>query len=102
MLPRAGIEFFHDVLTLEPREKWEKTLYKEIEKSDVFFLFWSNAAKNSEWVMKEVRYALKEKALLGNPEIVPVIIEGPPPVAPPPELKDIHFNDRFIYFLNAD
>lgn len=103
MLPRVGIEFFHDLLTLEPGERWEKALYKYIDKADLFFLFWSNAAKSSQWVMQEVKYAMKKKeeTLTGNPEIIPIIIEGPPPVPPPPELENIHFNDTFIYFISA-
>ena len=35
------------------------------------------------------------------PEIIPVPIEGPPPVAPPPELAHLHFNDRLLYFMAA-
>jgi hypothetical protein len=101
MLQRVSIEFFHDLLSLEPGERWAKQLYKNIDKSDVFFLFWSTAAKNSEWVMKEVRYAIQRKAgdEFAHPEIVPVIIEGPPPVPPPPELQHLHFNDRLIYLI---
>jgi hypothetical protein len=102
MLSRLHIDYFQDVLTLEPGERWQKSIYKSIDRSDVFFLFWSTAARDSEWVMKEVRYALEKKGTdkLAAPEIVPVIIEGPPPVPPPDELKDIHFNDTFIYFIN--
>jgi hypothetical protein len=101
MLQLAGTEFFQDLLSLEPGERWERALYREIDKSDVFYLFWSSAAKRSQWVMKEVEYALKRK---GNddaapPAIVPVIIEGPPPVAPPPELAHLHFNHHIIYFM---
>ena len=101
MLELAGTEFFQDLLSLEPGERWERALYREIDKSDVFYLFWSSAAKQSEWVMKEVDYAIKRK---GNddfapPAIVPVIIEGPPPVAPPPELAHLHFNHHIIYFM---
>jgi hypothetical protein len=101
MLKLVSIDFFQDLLSIEPGERWAKSLYKNIDKSDVFFLFWSTAAKNSEWVMKEVRYAIERHGGddLAPPEIVPVLIEGPPPVAPPPELKDLHFNDRFLYFI---
>jgi hypothetical protein len=101
MLKLVSIDFFQDLLSIEPGERWAKALYKNIDKSDVFFLFWSTAAKNSEWVMKEVRYAIERHGGddLAPPEIVPVLIEGPPPVAPPPELKDLHFNDRFLYFI---
>jgi hypothetical protein len=34
-------------------------LDRKIDESDVFFLFWSTAAKQSEWVVKEVRYAIE-------------------------------------------
>jgi hypothetical protein len=33
------------------------------------------------------------------PEIVPVPIEGPPPVPPPEELAHLHFNHRMLYFM---
>jgi hypothetical protein len=66
-----------------------------------FFLFWSSAAKKSEWVLKELHYAMARNG--GDEEkpseILPVIIEGPPPVDPPPELAALHFNDRMIYFM---
>ena len=103
MLRQLSIEFFQDLLSLEPGERWAKALYKNIDKSDVFFLFWSSAAKQSEWVMKEVRYAMERKGgdEFAEPEIVPVIIEGPPAAAPPPELQHLHFNDTFIYFISA-
>ncbi len=102
MLARLHIDFFQDLLTLEPGDRWEQQLYKNIDRCDVFFLFWSTAARDSKWVMKEVRYALDRRRAdkFAAPEIVPVIIEGPPPVSPPEELRDIHFNDVFIYFLN--
>jgi hypothetical protein len=100
MLDRTGVDYFQDLLSLDPGERWKRTLYRKIDDSDVFFLFWSTAAKQSEWVMKEVRYAIERRG--GNefapPEIVPVIIEGPPPV-PPAELRDLHFNDKFLYFI---
>ena len=101
MLSRFHIDFFQDLLTLEPGERFEEAIYESIDRSDVFFLFWSTAARDSKSVMKEIRYALERKGLdaFAAPEIVPVIIEGPPPVPPPAELKDIHFNDRFIYFI---
>ena len=101
MLSRTNISFFQDLLSLDPGEHWEHTLYREIDASDVFYLFWSTHAKNSIWVMKEVQYALARQAgdVSAPPEIVPVIIEGPPPVTPPAELAHLHFNDRVLYFL---
>jgi hypothetical protein len=101
MLKLMRIDFFQDLLSLDPGERWEKTLYRKIDESDVFFLFWSTAAKQSEYVIKEVRYAIGRHRgdEMAPPEIVPVMIEGPPPVAPPSELKDLHFNDSFLYFI---
>ena len=103
MLARVSIDFFQDLLNLEPGERWERELYKQIDRSDVFFLFWSTAAKNSEWVAKEIDYALRRKRgdELAEPEIVPIMIEGPPPVPPPPALRHLHFNDPFIYFIQS-
>lgn len=100
MLNLAKIKFFQDLLTLEPGDVWEKNLYEYIDRSDVFFLFWSTAASESEWVRREVEYAIKAKADEAGPEIVPVIIEGPPPARPPAELSFLHFNDKLLYFIN--
>jgi hypothetical protein len=101
MLSVTRIKYFQDILNLEPGDRWERELYKKIDDADVFFLFWSKAASESEWVLKEIQYALNRKS--GNedfpPEIIPVIIEKSPP-NPPVELKDIHFNDKIIYFID--
>jgi hypothetical protein len=103
MLNLAKIKFFQDLLTLEAGDTWEKLLYDYIDKSDVFFLFWSKAASESEWVRKEIEYAIKRKTgeNESGPEIIPVIIEGPPAVKPPAELSFLHFNDKLMYFINT-
>jgi len=102
ILSIVGIRYFQDVLTLEPGERFERSLELGIQECDLFLLFWSAAARDSEWVRKEVGLALGRKA--GNdsapPEIRPVIVEGPPVVAPWEELADLHFNDRCLYFMN--
>lgn len=87
MLRAVGIDYFQDILDLEPGARWEQKLYERIDSCDLFLLFWSSAAKESEWVMREVQYALKRKGGddLAPPEIRPVIIEGPP-IVPPPEV----------------
>lgn len=102
MLDQMGIEYFQDLLSLDPGDRWEKELYKNIDRCDLFLLFWSTASKESPWVMKEVDYAMRRKG--GDdeapPEIKPVIIEGPPLVPPPDNLKHLHFNDKLIYFFS--
>jgi hypothetical protein len=101
MLSVLNLKFFQDVLDLSPGDRWRKELYRHIDESDLFLLFWSSHAKRSEEVMKEVRYAKARKRgdEYAPPEIIPVIIEGPPPVEPPPELSHIHFNDYLVYFI---
>jgi hypothetical protein len=102
-LKAARINFFQDLLTLEPGEHWEKRLYEEIDACDLFLLFWSTEAKASPWVMKEVEHALnrQKKSPDQLPHITPVIIEGPPPPSPPEMWRDIHFNDSLIWVLGA-
>lgn len=101
MLRLLKLKFRQDLLDLEPGQKWESTLYRYIDESDVVFLFWSKAAKESKWVEKELKYALARKGgrKEAPPEIVPVIIEGPPPAPPPPYLSADHFNDTLQYFV---
>jgi hypothetical protein len=102
VLSAVGVRTFQDVLGLQPGERWERALYQHIDESDVVLLFWSKAAKRSKWVRKEVRYALDRKQ--GDecvpPEILPVIIEGPPVPRPWKELAHLHFNDLRIYLMN--
>jgi len=103
MLRAAKINFFQDVLSLSPGERWERRLYTEIDNCDLFLLFWSHHALQSEWVIREAEYALERaKAPPGEPEIEPVPLDGPPPPLPPASLKDIHFNDPIRYAIFAE
>lgn len=103
LLRSLGIGFFNDLLSLEPGERWERRLFKEIDCSDIFLLFWSSHAKASEWVRKEISYALSVQSLSQEelPDIRPIILEGPPPPEPFDELKHLHFNDRLMYVVAA-
>lgn len=96
MLTAVGLKFFQDLLSLEPGDEWLPTIYQYIDQSDVFLLFWSTSAKQSQWVEKEWRRALA-RGRIGF--IRPVIIEGPPIPAPPAELAHLHFNDYTRYLL---
>jgi TIR domain-containing protein len=103
MLSSMRIPFFQDLLNLKPGDRWRRELFRHIDESDLFLLFWSRAAKRSSWVRKEVRYALDRKVANddGPPEIMPVIIEGPPVPRPYPELRHLHFNDQVLYVING-
>jgi len=95
------IDYFQDVLDLEPGDRWERELYTEIDRCDLFLLFWSSASRASEWVRKETQYALdrQTKNDAGEPELIPMMIEGPPPPKPWPECAHLHFNDKLIYMM---
>jgi hypothetical protein len=103
-LKALKIRFFQDRIDLEPGDEWMHRIYDAIDKSDAFFLFWSSAAKRSQWVEREWRRALARQA--GDPErpprIVPMIIEGPPPVPPPEELNYMNFADYMLYMIYAE
>jgi molecular chaperone DnaK len=84
------LDVFLDVVKLRSGEDWEKRLWSVIPESDVFYLFWSAAAKESTWVEKEWRCALTSR---GADFIDPVPLVSPKDVPPPEELSKMHFND---------
>jgi hypothetical protein len=97
-LPATGTQYFQDVLSLEPGERWERRLYQEIDGCDVFMLFWSRHARESQWVIKEAEYALARQQ---QPRIFPYLLEQPPPI-PPASLSEIHFNDPVSSIIFAE
>jgi hypothetical protein len=99
----AGLSVFQDVLDLEPGDRWERELYREIDDCDVVLLFWSRAAAESAWVAKEIDYALARKQGQDDrpPDIQPVPIEGPPIPTPPEKLRHLHFNDALLAHITA-
>ncbi|MEE9588983.1 MAG: toll/interleukin-1 receptor domain-containing protein [Hyphomicrobiaceae bacterium] len=90
-----NIDFFQDILSLSPGERYEKKIYAKIVDSDLFMLFWSRHAHASEWVGKEIDYARERQQQHpeGLPDIVPIVLEDPPVAPPPKRLGDRHFND---------
>jgi hypothetical protein len=96
VLRAAGIDYFQDI-DMEPGERWERELYRRIDDADLFLLFWSQAAKDSTWVHREVQYALDRAD--GCPEIRPVVLEGPPVPPPWEELNTLHFDDRLLMLM---
>ncbi len=90
-----GLKVFMDVVNLRSGDNWEKRLWQIILDCDVFYLFWSKNAKESEWVEKEWRYALEKR---GSEFIDPVPLASPEEVPPPSELSEKHFNDWVLAF----
>lgn len=72
-----------------------------IDDADLFLLFWSSSARDSVYVRREIGYAIQLKRGTDEapPEIIPIVIEGPPAPAPPEELAHLQFSDRILYFL---
>jgi TIR domain len=100
MLEVLKTKFFQDILSLDPGDRWEKKLYENIDRCDLFLLFWSQAAKDSQWVLKEAEYALAHQGKNPNsePDLVPVVLEQH--VLPPPSLSGFHFADRISYLTS--
>lgn len=88
------IDYFHDILSLEPGDRWERRLYEEIDRCDLFILFWSRAAGRSEWVAKEIDRALGRRRSTPDelPDISPVALESLKLAPPPPALAEYHFD----------
>ena len=101
-LRAAQITFFQDVLTLNPGDRWRDKIYKHIDDCDLFLIFWSQAARKSKWVRREISYALAKKKTLagGRPDILPLLLERPP-VPPPYSLRHLHFDDPISYVMQA-
>jgi hypothetical protein len=103
-LKALGIQFFQDILSLSPGQRWAQELWRHIDQSDVFLLCWSSAASRSEWVRKEYLQANTTSRTSPNkrPHIAILPLEGPPPPEPPPELKHLHFSDDLLYALKVE
>lgn len=89
-LAAPEMDLFFDVESLHRGERWEPRLFQEIDKRDLFYLFWSKNAAQSPWVARELAYAISRK---GVEWIEPVPLEPPESCPPPEELRDRHFND---------
>jgi class 3 adenylate cyclase len=103
-LRAADIQFFQDFLSIEPGERWERHLHEEIDRCDLFLLFWSSSAARSEWVLREAQLAAARQNTSPDeePDITPIILEGPPVPQPIPDcLKHLQFNDYLVYLIDA-
>jgi hypothetical protein len=92
----TGMDVFVDCLSLHPGQRWRRELEKEIARRDVFWLFWSRHASESEYVAWEWQTALRQKSLGG---ILPHPLEPADLAPPPPELAELHFGGAWEAYL---
>jgi hypothetical protein len=83
-----GLDIYVDHFELHAGDDWKAELAQAISKRELFYLFWSRAAKRSKWVDWEWRQALAAKK-----GIQPIPIEQ---AAAPPELAHLHFSNKFL------
>ncbi len=84
-LAPVGIELATDVIARRASGRWDEELEREVPASDLFCLFWSEAASCSPWVEKEWRCALDRR---GVDYIHPVPLVDPGLCPPPAELSE--------------
>jgi hypothetical protein len=92
------LEVFVDVASLRSGQRWAQELERVIPASDVFYLFWSGHARESDWVTREWQCALRSR---GVDFIDPVPLVSPTEVPPPAQLQALHFNDWVLAFQSS-
>lgn len=92
----AGLDPFVDCLSLHPGEEWKLRLAQEIRACELFLLFWSQSAAQSEWVSWEWHTALAEKAEDAI-QLHPLEIG----VKTPKELAHRQYDDAFMALRKA-
>jgi hypothetical protein len=85
-----GFDVLMDVDTLRSGQQWNAELMRMIDHADIFQLFWSEKAADSQYVKQEWEYALKQAQNKGGDFIRPVYWQKPMP-NPPAELNHLHF-----------
>ena len=102
MKAAPDLEIFMDIKDIKSGEFWKERLKDFIRDSDVFYLFWSSHAKNSYWVNREIKCAIRCLKNKGESFISPIPLESPDISPPPDELKDLHFNDPILPYLKIN
>lgn len=92
-LDEFQIETEKKLLEVAPEERWTQKFYTRMDDADVVLLYWSRAASDSMWLLREARYAvaLKRSNELHAPEIVPIPVEDPLKAPPPADMAHLPF-----------
>lgn len=64
---------FVDSISIQAGTEWESELANALAESKIVFVVWTQAAKKSDWVKKEINSALALHYTSGYPRIVPLI-----------------------------
>jgi hypothetical protein len=103
MKAAPDLEIFMDIKDIKSGEFWKDRLKEAIRDSDIFYLFWSQHAKKSLWVNREIKCALQCVKNKGESFISPIPLESPEDSPPLDELKNLHFNDPILpYIKNSE
>ena len=73
LLRAGGVRVFMDVRDIEYGERWHAVLKRAIDTCERVIVFWSAAAKISEWVEREWRMAVER-----GKKIVPTLLDDTP------------------------
>jgi hypothetical protein len=85
----TGDRFLQDVDLLRSGQPWSDELMRAISEADLFQLFWSRAAAESQHVANEWHYALELLPL--RPQFVRPVYWSSAPYRIPTELASLHF-----------
>ena len=99
------ISYFQDLLSESSGRPVARSLALGNRQERCFFAILVKACAEIQMGHRKVEYALQrsQAATPSHPfEIVPVLLEGPPPPLPPKSLNDIHFNDAIRYVIFAE
>src|SRR6185369_17054198 len=87
LLRACGVRVFVDVRNIGYGEPWRAVLTKAIDACERVIVFWSAAAKVSNWVEREWRMALER-----GKKVVPMLLDDTPL---PMELEEFQALNRF-------
>lgn len=86
-LEKRGFTGFLDVIDIHPGEDWSRIILGAMKASDYFVLLLSEAANQSEMVLKELEEARRLRDKYGKPVILPVRIAWPEDLSLNPKLE---------------
>lgn len=94
----ADLDVFLDCLMLRAGDRYETVLLEQIRQRDLFLLFWSEAASQSQWVRVELDTALDTK---GEDCMQLHPLDSFDEASVPEQLRHLHFGDLLMDLRRA-